>query len=207
MTLVLPTDFERLFVARTHSHPIEIAAADAPTGSRMGGARPELLGVVACPQCARPLAYWATLESDVLSMRGPEPEALSILFCPDFDCRYDAHYPIDPSPVVVVTHPSSPRRSSNDVDPAAFEGRSLVLGGLRADAQPRSERSKLGGRPGYIQGEEIGEEFDANGYEFLLQLDDMSRVPGYPAPFSHGTLYLFQDREAPSKLRAFYQSS
>ena len=155
------------------------------------------------------MVYWLTIDADILSFRIERPGALSLLFCPDFDCRWDAHYPVDPSPLSVVAHESSPRARAAHPGVEPFEGRRLTLSPIQEETSRPTELSKLGGKPGYVQRGAVGREYEAKGLEFLLQIDDTARLKGYRSAFSHGTVYVFTRIEGDrlTTLAAFYESS
>jgi hypothetical protein len=147
------------------------------------------------------MTLYLTLASDVLGPRFPADRALSLFYCPEFDCRYDAHDP-ERNPGAALTalvHDLAPTYPTT--------GKRLVLGALTEDLD--SESGKLGGQPFYIQDSVEGDLLGRAGFRFFFQIDDLSDG----AAFNHGTVYVFA-RFAPedprlerAELRTFYQNS
>jgi hypothetical protein len=212
--IVAPTDFERLFVARTHERPIVASNTDVDIGSRIGGPPPETLPPRTCPRCGRAMVYWLTVDPEMLRLRAASDDrAISLLYCQDFACRWDARFPVDPSPLAVVGH--APARRAVQAHPGItpFEGRALVLGTMEPNTP--TDMSKLGGKPGYVQTGEVGGVYEEQGFEFLAQFHDgygtkhNGALRGYKAAFSHGTVYVFArvDGARFSSFVAFYECS
>ena len=55
----------------------------------------------------------------------------------------------------------------------------------------------------------MGQEYEAQGLEFLFRIDDNARLKGQGAPFSHGTVYVFArvDEDRLRNFRSFYECS
>jgi hypothetical protein len=210
-----------LFVARSRTITFTIGDDDAAGGSRVGGMPPAALNEERpfCPRCAGPLEYIWTLAGDVLPAAVADGRALSLLCCRDLGCLMMSHAPIEPSALVLLTHADSPRATTPGPLDSSFEGRRLI-GGRPApeDIANDGDRSKIGGRPWYLQGDDSGaeEELARSGRGFLLQWSentyrrDMKR--GSYA-FLFGVVYVFCRFDPHSRLpiledvQGFWQNS
>jgi hypothetical protein len=212
---------EALFVGRRVAITFTIGDDDLPAGSRVGGAPPAALAESRpfCPRCAGPLEYIWTLAGDVLPPALAQGRALSLLCCRDLACLMMSHAPIEPSALVLAVHAESPRAATPGPLDSSFEGRRL-LGGPPAeeDIENDGDRSKVGGRPWYLQGDDSGaeEELARSGHGFLLQWSENTyrrdmRRGSYA--FLFGLVYVFcrfdphARRPVLENMRGFWQNS
>jgi hypothetical protein len=210
-----------LFARRNHAITFSIGGDDAPSGSRVGGAPPAALAEERpfCPRCAGPLEYIWTLAGDVLPAALAQGRALSLLCCRDLACLMMSHAPIEPSALVLAVHADSPRSPTPGPLDSSFEGRRLLAGPPeQEDDDSDGDRSKIGGRPWYLQGDDsrAEDELARSGHGFLLQWSENTyrrdmRRGSYA--FLFGVVYVFCRFDphtrlpALESLRGFWQNS
>ncbi len=192
---------EALFVSRTYHLRLEMAAENRRTGSRIGGAPPEVLAdrTLTCPLCGRGLRYYLTVESDLLSCEVCARGALSVFYCPDEDCLLHAQHYVVPSSLVCLPHERSPRASSPTPMDSPFDALALVSGEVERDRVrfgDYEQGSKVGGKPGLVHDERLEDlkRLEQDDMQFLFQIDEEDYPRGVPIrrfPFRFGSLYVF----------------
>ncbi|MES1209314.1 MAG: hypothetical protein ABUS79_25530, partial [Pseudomonadota bacterium] len=185
-------DLDSIFVARAHHRPITVASTDAVAGSRIGGRAPDVLAgaPVRCRRCGGAMAYDLTLAAADLGAA----EEVSHFHCQDFQCLLKSRALDtlrDPPSTFAVAHATSRRAPAATGHDSAVEPRALTVGPPR-DAQLPSQDSKIGGHPGFVQGEGPEATLAAAGLGFLFQFSEADypkgmAVPTYP--FAFGILY------------------
>ncbi|HYF64962.1 MAG TPA: hypothetical protein VD886_19210 [Herpetosiphonaceae bacterium] len=212
---------DALFGERSQAITFTIGESDAATGSRVGGTPPSALAEErpACPRCAGPLEYVWTLAGDVLPAAVARGRALSLLCCRDLGCLMASHAPAEPSSLVLRVHADSPRAAAPGPLDSSFEGRRLLAGPPAGeDNDSDGDRSKIGGRPWYLQGDDAGaeERLAASGRGFLLQWSENSYrrdMKRGAYPFLFGVVYVFGRLDPATRLPAleglqgFWQNS
>ena len=216
---------QKLFVSRTHHRRILVDRTDAATGSRMGGTPPSTFVTPPrrCPRCGGQLEYVLTLANDTLGSQIADAEAVSMFCCRDLECLWGSRWILDVPSIVLIVHRDAPRAAVRSELDSTSEGRKLVLRDLCEDPLDKSgfvdtDRSKLGGRPGYIQawGDEEAEKAQRGGRGFLFQwceTDHPNDMDRGTYPFCGGVVYVFSRINPVTKLpelsdlSAFWQST
>jgi len=215
----------QVFVARTHHRRIIVGSADAPTGSRMGGKPPSRLASSPpkCACCGGPLEYVLTIGNDIVGDQIAHGNFLSMLCCRRLECLWRGREIVAPSPIALVFHPEDRRADSASEIDSTSDGRILTLGPVCEDPVDEygsvdTDRSKLGGGPGYIQawGDEQTARARSDGRCFLFQwceTDHPRDMDRGTYPFCGGVVYLFS-RFSPATIlpelagtTAFWQST
>ena len=147
------------------------------------------------------------------------PQEVSVLLCRDFDCLLKGSASSRlrlPSSLRCLVHEPSPRSPQptaldSEVAPRALRSAPREA---REDEDEPAENSKIGGRVGLIQKEGIDEALAAEGWDFLLQWNELDFPRGMHIgtyPLAGGALYFFAAfrGNAPylNELRAFWQRS
>ncbi|MFL5730441.1 MAG: hypothetical protein ACJ75J_13215 [Cytophagaceae bacterium] len=184
----------------THHMPLNLLENDVSTGSRIGGTPPiNIPSNLTCPVCQGKIEYILTLGEDALGEAAKNKE-LSFFVCEDFDCRWKSQRLIAPSSLIFLLHDACGRGKKGDMD-SPSDGLGLKTGALTQDPTDEdglvtTEKSKIGGGPGWIQswGKNEGANIMKKGYMFLFQYEQ----PVYPDhknsgadPFGFGAVYVF----------------
>jgi hypothetical protein len=166
---------DALFDARTHARPLLVEERDRSTGSRWGGAAPRGLE-------HERLAYYLTLEGTDIDP-GLAGRAISVFAGAS-----------EPWTVRAVAHPSRERGEGAVRAP----GRGLAVSATTPDppwiagTAQGALRSKIGGRPGYLQHELLEQnEVDSLGLAFVFQFVEECLPSGLPLPLVDGAVYVF----------------
>ena len=196
-----PNILTKLFLARSQHLRLQIGATDASSGSRIGGRAAECFAQssVSCPYCSRPMIYYLTLAPDLFGPAIESGKALSVFYCSDFSCRLRSREVQERPSLVAIGHEDCSRGVSDNILDSPLEGRCIVAGQIVEDVNEYKERdqsSKIGGRPGLIQGSGAAdvEKLETEGLKFIFQLNEES----YPRdlkferyPFAYGAIYVF----------------
>jgi hypothetical protein len=143
--------------------------------------------------------YYLTLAPDALGPVIEDGRALSIFYCPDYSCRLRNWSAQSQPSVIVIDHIDCARGADNQTVDSPMEGRSLVPGQVIEDLteyEEEDQNSKIGGRPGLLQGTGNAElkKLEAEGLNLLFQFNEES----YPNDmafkkytFGFGAVYVF----------------
>jgi hypothetical protein len=145
------------------------------------------------------MIYYLTLAPDLFGSAIESGKALSIFYCSDFSCLLRSRGVQERPSLVAIGHVDCSRGVNDNVLDSPLEGRRIVAGRIVEDVneyRERDQNSKIGGRPGLIQGAGVTdvEKLETERLYFLFQFSEES----YPDdmkyetyPFAFGAVYVF----------------